>query len=204
MYVRNVFDETDLGRLHDLIEAYSFGMLISNDDGAPFVSQLPFALNRTNGPNGTLHVHLARANPQWQRFGGEVLALFRGPHAYVSPTWYAPGKPAVPTWNYAVVHAYGTPRRVEDTDAVRAQQARLVELHESGRSPVWQMADQPADYIDGMLKGIVAFEIPIARIQGKFKLGQDRSDADRARVADALTENGRDDDAALAQMMRDG
>ncbi len=202
MYIREVFDETDLDRLHGLIEAYSFGMLINNDDTGPFVSHLPFMLDRTDGPNGTLHFHMARANPQWQNFDGEVLALFRGPHSYISPTWYEPLKPAVPTWNYAVVHAYGRPRRIEDPAALHAHQERLATMHETGRSPAWQMSDQPDKYIEGMLKGIVAFEIPISRLHGKFKMSQDRSSADQTRVADALGDSGTEDGAALARLMR--
>ena len=105
--------------------------------------------------------------------------VFRGPHSYVSPTWYEPDAPAVPTWNYAVVEAYGTPRIVDDAEELRAQQKRLVATHEAGRSPSWTMDGQPPAYIEGMLKGIVGFEIPIARLEGKFKLSQNRSTADQ-------------------------
>lgn len=201
MYIPDAFAETDLDRLHGLIEAYDFAMLITPDAPTPFVSHLPFVLDRTDGPNGTLQAHMARGNPHWQSFEGEALVVFHGPHAYVSPTWYTPDAPAVPTWNYAVVHAHGTPRIADDPEELRAQQERLVASHETGRSPSWTMAGQPPDYIEGMLKGIVGFEIPIDRLEGKFKLSQNRSAADSAGVIEGLRATGRAEDRALAEMM---
>ncbi len=201
MYLPDAFAETDRGRLHDLIEAYDFAMLISGATPTPLISHLPFVLDRSAGRNGTLQAHMARANPQWQSFDGEALVVFRGPHSYVSPSWYAPGAPAVPTWNYAVVHAFGTPRIIDDEAAVRAQQERLIAVHESRRTPPWTMDSQPPDFIEAMLKGIVAFEIPIARLDGKFKLSQNRSDADQRQVAEAFADEGTDDGQALAQLM---
>lgn len=203
MYIPDAFAATDLDRLHDLIEAYDFAMLITNGSPAPFVSHLPFILDREKGPNGTLQAHMARSNPHWQSFAGEALVVFHGPHSYVSPTWYEPGAPAVPTWNYAVVHAYGTPRVIDDPQAVRAHQERLVATHEAGRSPAWDMSGQPPDYIEGMLKGIVGFEIPIARLEGKFKLSQNRSAADQHNVAQALADSGSEDGQALSRLMAD-
>jgi transcriptional regulator len=204
MYIPNAFAETDLDRLHGLIEAYDFGMLITNAEPTPLVSHLPFVLDRTTGPNGTLQAHMARANPQWQSFAGDALVVFRGPHSYVSPSWYESDSPAVPTWNYAVVEAYGTPRIIEDPAAVRAQQERLVATHEASRSLSWNMAGQPPKFIEGMLKGIVAFEIPIARLDGKFKLSQNRSPADQHRVGNALADGGTEDGRALARLMAEG
>jgi len=204
MYIPDAFAETDLDRLHDLIEAYDFAMLITDAAPAPLVSHLPFMLDRANGPNGTLRAHMARGNPHWQSFDGEALVVFHGPHSYVSPTWYEPDAPAVPTWNYAVVHAYGTPRIVDDPQEIRAHQERLVATHEAGRSPSWDMAGQPPAYIEGMLKGIVGFEIPIARLEGKFKLSQNRSAADQRRVAQALADSGSEDGRALSRLMPDG
>ena len=201
MYIPDAFAETDLDRLHDLIEAYDFAMLITPGEPTPLVSHLPFVLDRANGSNGTLQAHMARGNPQWQSFAGEALVVFRGPHSYVSPTWYEPDAPAVPTWNYAVVEAYGTPRIVDDAEELRAQQKRLVATHEAGRSPSWTMDGQPPAYIEGMLKGIVGFEIPIARLEGKFKLSQNRSTADQRQVAEALNDSGDEDGQALATLM---
>ena len=201
MYIPDAFAETDVGRLHDLIEAYDFGMLVTSAEPTPSISHLPFVLDRTAGPNGTLQAHMARANPHWQSFGGHALVVFRGPHSYVSPTWYEPDAPAVPTWNYAVVHAYGTPRIVDDPAAVRAKQERLVATHEADRSPSWNMDGQPPTFIENMLKGIVAFEIPIARLDGKFKLSQNRSTTDQRNVAQALDAEGAVDGSALARLM---
>jgi transcriptional regulator len=203
MYTPDAFAETDLDRLHDLIEHNDFGMLICNGEPTPLVSHLPFVLDRSQGPNGTLQAHMARANPQWQSFDGDVLAVFRGPHAYVSPSWYTPDAPAVPTWNYAVVHAHGTPRIVEDPQELRAQQERLVAANEAGRAPAWTMDGQPPAYIAGMLKGIVAFEIPIDRLEGKFKLSQNRSPTAQRQVAEALGKSGSEDEQALARIMTD-
>ncbi len=204
MYIPDAFAETDVDRLHSLIEAYDFAMLITNGAPAPLVSHLPFVLDRESGPNGTLQAHMARSNPHWQSFAGEALVVFRGPHSYISPSWYEPDAPAVPTWNYAVVEAYGTPRIVDDAQQLRAQQERLVATHEAGRSPSWTMADQPPAYIDAMLKGIVGFEIPIARLEGKFKLNQNRSAPDRQRVAQALASGGSEDGQALSRLMPKG
>lgn len=204
MYIPEAFAETNLDRLHGLIEAYDFAMLITDAEPAPLVSHLPFVLDRANGPNGTLRSHMARSNPHWQSFTGETLVVFRGPHSYVSPSWYEPGAPAVPTWNYAVVHAYGTPRIVVDAPELRAQQEHLVAIHEAGRSLPWDMAGQPSEYIDGMLKGIVGFEIPIARLEGKFKLSQNRSAADQRNVAQALAGGGSEDGLALSRLMSEG
>lgn len=201
MYIPEAFAETDLDRLHDLIEAYDFAMLITPGEPTPLVSHLPFLLDRTKGPNGTLQAHMARGNPHWQSFDGEALVLFHGPHAYISPTWYTPDAPAVPTWNYAVVHAFGTPRIIDNTQELRTQQERLVASHEAGRSPSWSMAGQPPAYIEGMLRGIVAFEIPIARLEGKFKLSQNRSAADGAGVIKGLRASGRAEEAVLADLM---
>lgn len=201
MYIPDAFAETDLDRLHDLIESYDFAMLITPAEPTPSVSHLPFVLDRTDGPNGTLQAHMARANPHWQSFAGEALVVFHGPHSYISPSWYAPDAPAVPTWNYAVVHAYGTPHIVDDPQDLRAQQERLVATHEAGRSPSWSMAGQPPAYIDGMLKGIVGFEIPIDRLEGKFKLSQNRPAADGAGVVKGLRTSGRGEDVALANLM---
>lgn len=201
MYIPDAFAETDLDRLHDLIEAYDFAMLITPGKPTPLVSHLPFVLDRANGPNGTLQAHMARSNPQWQSFAGEALVVFRGPHSYVSPSWYEPNTPAVPTWNYAVVEAYGTPRLVDDPQELRAQQERLVAAHEAGRTPSWTMDGQPPAYIEGMLRGIVGFEIPIARLEGKFKLSQNRSTADQSRVAEALGDSGGEDGQTLATLM---
>lgn len=201
MHIPSAFEETRRETLFDLIEANPFAPLVGVAGGAPVATHLPFLLDRAAGPGGTLYAHMARANPHWRAFDGtaEALAVFSGPHAYVSPRWYAPGN-AVPTWNYAVVHAWGTPRIVDDLAAVRRQQEALVAAFEGPEG--WRMDGQPAAYLDAMLEAIVAFEIPLARLEGKFKLSQNRPEGDRRRVADALAAGEDGNGRALAALMR--
>ena len=205
MYIPEPFAETDRETLFALIEAHPFGLLISASDGALAGSHIPFVLDRASGAHGTLQAHLARANPQWRAFEGEteVLCVFAGPHAYISPGWYPPGANAVPTWNYAVVHAYGVPRIVDDPNRVRAQQAALVETFEAARAAPWALDDQPERYVAGMLKGIVAFEIPIARLEGKSKLSQNHPEANRRGAITGLRAEAADDplSQAIARLM---
>jgi transcriptional regulator len=171
-------------------------------DGAPVVSHLPFVLDPATGQHGTLYAHVARQNPQWQDFDGsrEVLAIFQGPHGYISPRWYRPGN-AVPTWNYATVHAWGVPRIVEDPAAARRQQSALTAAYEGDRSDAWSLDTQPDAYIEGMLHGIVTFELPIARLEGKYKLSQNRSSEDRTGIVAGLRATGSAGDAELARLM---
>lgn len=204
MYIPGPFAETDIAVLHDLIDDYSFGILVSTGkNGAPVASHIPFVLDRASGEHGTLQTHVARANPQWRGFDAdtEILCIFEGPHAYISPRWYDPANSAVPTWNYAVVHAYGVPRIIEDAGAVRAQQEALVMRHENTSEP-WRLDSQPEEYIEGMLKGIVAFEIPIARLEGKFKLNQNHPEANRVGAISGLREEAGDPPSlAIAELM---
>jgi transcriptional regulator len=154
------------------------------------------------GAHGTLISHMARANPQWQHFasGGEALAIFHGPHSYISPSWYQTA-PAVPTWNYATVHAYGAPAIFSDHERVVSLLRETVSFYETSFKQPWP-GDLPDDYRDKLMRGIVAFEIPIARIEGKFKLGQNRSAEDTQGVFDALSRADDADSRALAQLMR--
>lgn len=118
MYIPAAFAEANLTTLHDFIERHSFGQLVSQVEGLPFASHLPFLLDRASGPHGALVGHMARANPQWREANGQTaLAIFSGPHAYVSPTWYE-AEQVVPTWNYTAVHAYGRLKVVEAEDAL--------------------------------------------------------------------------------------
>ena len=197
MYVPKAFREDDVARLHGFIRAWSFALLVTDVDGVPGATHLPFVLDTAAGPQGRLIGHVARANPHWQAFDGtrQALAVFGGPHAYVSPTWYATS-PAVPTWNYAAIHAYGRPRILEGPEAARDAVTRLVDVHD----PAWRLADQPAEFIAGMLRGIVAFEMPIARLEGKLKLSQNRPAADRPGVVQKLRAGGAAE-RAVAELM---
>lgn len=202
MFIPDLYRETDTGILQNLIDANPFGTLIGQHDGAPFASHIPFVLDRTPGTHGTLVAHVSKNNPHGEMFDGEatLLAVFEGPHAYVSPRWYAPGD-AVPTWNYAVVHAYGAAHEVTDIATVRAQQEALIAAFEGADPDAWSMATQPEDYIEGMLRGVTAFEMPIDRLEGKFKLSQNRPAGDRKQVATALANSARETDRDLAALM---
>jgi transcriptional regulator len=202
MYIPNSFREDDAGELHELIRQYNFGILVTQHDGAPFATHLPFLIDASRGPHGVLLAHMARANPQWRDFagGGEALAIFQGPHAYISPSWYEVA-PSVPTWNYAVAHAYGTPRVVDDHGKLYAMLERLVHTHESPREAPWRM-ELPEEYMDRMMRAVVGFEIEITRLEGKLKLSQNRPANDRRRVTEALAASGDALDRAVAGMMR--
>jgi transcriptional regulator len=201
IYVPAAFKQSDRDAMHALIESFAFATLISPDAEDPTITHLPLLLDRARGANGTLIGHVARGNPQWRKMQERpgVLAIFHGPHAYVSPSWYG-AHPSVPTWNYAVVHARGTARVTEDAAALEAIVRRLVETYENSRAVPWRMA-LPEDYQRGMIGGIVGFEIEIAELTGKFKLSQNRTPADRQRVVDAL-EAGSAEERQVGALMR--
>jgi transcriptional regulator len=187
MYNPRHFETSDIAGMHALMRQHNFAILVTQHGGAPFATHLPFLLDEARGPYGTLLAHLARPNPQWHDLaaGGEALVIFQGAHAYISPSWYA-SAPSVPTWNYSIVHAYGTARIVDDRAELYAMMRRLVETHESGFERPWRM-DLPEDYMERMLRGVVGFELAITRLEGKSKLSQNRDAADRAGVAAALS-----------------
>ena len=193
MYVPNHFRETDSTVLADLIDAHSFGTLVSVLDARPFASHVPFV---HDAAAGLLHCHLARANPQWRGLDArEALVIFLGPHAYFSPTVYT--TPGVPTWNYAAVHVYGRVRVVEDAASIARHVEALAARHERGRAAPWVPS-----YDARRLASIVGLEIRIDTIEGKLKLSQNRPAADREAVIADLAARGRDTDAALAALMR--
>jgi transcriptional regulator len=201
MYVPAHFAETNPATLHDFIERHSFGLLVSQVGGTPFATHLPLLLDRDVGPHGTLVGHMARANPHWREFAGQTaLAVFSGPHAYVSPTWYE-SENVVPTWNYVAVHAYGPVELVEDRDTVFDIVRRSVKVYESGMPRPWVLGEM-STFLDRMLSQIVGFRIAIERIEGKWKLNQNHPMERRKKVADALTEQGGTDALAIAAMMR--
>jgi len=203
VYLPPAFTETRPEVLLEHIERYNFGLLVSHGSAGMVASHLPFLVERA-GDGLHLHGHLARPNPQVTDLarGGEVLAVFHGPHAYISPNWYASG-PAVPTWNYADVHAYGTVRLVDDGDWLQAILRRLSVRHEN-RNPVpWRMQELPDNYLANMVKGIVGFDIAVTRLEGKYKLSQNRPSADRPRVITALEAQGDAEAKAVARLMRE-
>jgi transcriptional regulator len=200
MYVPAAFAEPDLTKLHDFIEQNSFGLLVSQVNGLPFASHLPFLLERTAGPHGALVGHMARANPQWREAGGQTaLAIFSGPHAYISPTWYA-AEAVVPTWNYTAVHAYGRVQIIEEEDALLEIVQRTVRTYERAMPRPWSF-DGRGPFGGRLLAQIVGFRIEVEQIEGKWKLNQNHPAERRQRVVRALGERGDENAQAIAAMM---
>jgi transcriptional regulator len=191
MYIPKFNEETRLPILHDLIEAQPLASLITMGSSGLFATHLPLVLGRDKGDYGLLKGHISRANNQWRDFSPEVQALiiFAGPHHYITPNWYAEkaetGK-VVPTWNYAVVHAYAHLKVIEDPAWLLNHLNTLTTIHESASPKPWHVTDAPSDYIESMLKGIVGLELAIERIEGKWKVSQNRSESDRIGVAEGL------------------
>ena len=197
MYIPRSFSETDAEVLYQFIRDHNFAAFVTQHNGQMIASHLPFMVDTERG---VLKAHLARANDQWKGFdGSEALVIFQGAHAYVSPTWYET-HPSVPTWNYATVHVYGVPQLVDDAATIRAMLGDLVENHERGRDPEWEM-HLPDDYYATMVQSIVVFELPISRIEGKFKLSQNRSEVDQESVIAHLSGSASPLDVETAQLM---
>ena len=200
MYVPAPFRQDDVGELKRLMRAHEFATLVTTGpDGAPFATHLPLLLEEDTAEAGTfwLRSHMARANPQWQHFatGAEALAIFHGPHALVHADWYD-SAPNVPTWNYAVVHAYGTAALIESATAARDIAYRLVARHTPDMRPI------PAEYEEKLLRALVTFEIRVTRLEGKYKLNQNKDDPDQANVVRALAASARESDRQTAELMR--
>ena len=206
-YLPRHFEETDTATLHTLVRAHPLATWIVQDHGELLVNHIPLLLDADRGEHGTLVGHVARANPVWRAVaaGAASVAVFTGPQAYVSPNWYpskhANGK-AVPTWNYATVHAHGVPQAFEDPDRVLDVVSRLTRTHEAGQALPWQVADAPADYIAGLLKAIVGIEIPVQRWVGKWKVSQNQPNANQQGVAAGLSGQGRDEAARMAALVQ--
>ena len=205
MYTPSHFAETDLAKLHAAIEAYSFATLVSQRDGELAASHLPLLLSREQSeatPCGMLLGHMAKANRQWESAAGsEVLAIFAGPHAYISPSWYEEEK-TVPTWNYVAVHAYGCLELVEDSPEKLAILRQTVGVYERNMPAPWQMPDD-GEYVRRLADQIVAFKIPLARLEGKWKLNQNHPLARRQRVIAALRSKADEASQAIAGLMED-
>ena len=201
MYIPAAFAEPDLTKLHDFIEQNSFGLLVSHVEGLPFASHLPFLLERSAGPHGTLVGHMARANSQWREAGEQTaLAIFSGPHAYISPTWYE-AEQVVPTWNYTAVHAYGRVQVIEDEDALLEIVQKTVRVYEQAMPRPWSF-DGSSTFVKKMLGQIVGFRIEVENIEGKWKLNQNHPVERRQKVVRALRERGDENAQAIAAMMQ--
>ena len=194
--------------LQDFIGRNPLATLVTLNASGLTANHVPLLFDPNPAPHGKLIGHLARANNQWRDFDARVqaLAIFTGPQAYVSPSWYATkaetGK-VVPTWNYAAVHAYGVLRVIDDAGWLRNLVGRLTDRHESTRSQPWKVEDAPETFIQAQLKGIVGIELTVQHIEGKWKLSQNRPERDRQGTVRGLGETGDADAAALAKMMAD-
>lgn len=191
---------------HDLIRTYPLGMLVIMGRGGLAANPMPFILDAGASPKGVLKAHIARANPLWRDYdpAHEALAIFQGPQVYVSPNYYASKKETgkiVPTWNYVCLQAYGTLKIIEDREWLLNQLGGLTRRHEAGQPVPWSIADAPEDYIAMMLKGIIGIEMDIARIEGKWKLSQNRSATDQASLVEALRDSVGENAAAIASFM---
>lgn len=206
MYSPTAFRQDDLATLHRQIAACRLATVVSQGPSGLQASHLPLLLEPAEGEFGTLYGHFARANPHWQALanGGEVLTIFSGPDAYVSPSWY-PAKAehgkVVPTWNYIAVHVYGQIELFDDAERLLTLVGRLSARHEAGRAQPWAVEDAPRDYLDSMLRAIVGFALPIRRLEGKWKLGQNRSAADQSGVREGLNASPDARDRELAARM---
>ncbi|MBC3411112.1 MULTISPECIES: FMN-binding negative transcriptional regulator [Pseudomonas] len=207
MYNSKPHQDHDLARLHQHMQQTRLAMLVSHGERGLLATHLPVLLTTSEGEFGTVHAHLARANPQWQDLasGAEALLVFPGDDAYVSPTYYpskASNPKTVPTWNYTAVHAYGVAEVIHEAAPLLDIVTRLTDRHEQGRDTPWRVTDAPADYLDGMLRAIVGIRLPIARLQGARKLSQNRSAEDFAGVREGLGASRDPLDRQLAAHMR--
>lgn len=201
MYIPAAFAETDLDQLHAFIIRHSFGQLISQVDDQPFVTHLPFLLERQSGPHGTLIGHTARSNPQCAVAGDQsVLAVFSGPHVYVSPTWYE-AENVVPTWNYVAVHAYGKLQIIEDQASLLEIVQRTTEFYERAMPKPWTF-EGGTTFVERLLTQIVGFRIEIDRIEGKWKLNQNHPPERQTKVVKALQAQNSENALAVASMMQ--
>jgi transcriptional regulator len=202
VYIPPLHQEDRVDILHDAIRRTGLATLVTLTGDGLIASHVPMLLDPDPAPYGTLLGHLARPNPQAHGAapGVQALAIFQGPDAYITPSWYATKRETgkvVPTWNYVTIHAYGPVEFFHDTERLRAIVTRLTDRQEQARAEPWAVTDAPADFIDGMLKGIVGFAVPITRLEGKWKMSQNRPAADRAAVIGGLENAGQEEVAAL-------
>ncbi|HEY9446156.1 MAG TPA: FMN-binding negative transcriptional regulator [Burkholderiales bacterium] len=206
MYLPAHFGETRVDVMHCLMRERPLGALVTLDAEGFNAEHIPFEIDPAPAPYGTLRAHVTRANPVWRNFptDTDALVIFQGIHGYITPSWYPTKRgtrKVVPTYNYAVVHAYGRVRAIEDREWLRNFVSRLTDRHEAARMERWQVTDAPPDYIDQMLDAIVGIEVTVARLVGKFKMSQSRTPADQAGVVDGLKASGNADDLVMAQLV---
>lgn len=205
MYIPPAFRVDDIADVHRTMrEARSATLVTATQEGL-IGTPLPMLVSESEGPNGTLYAHVAKANPQWKlEPSGEAMAIFVGPEAYVSPSWYATKQEThkvVPTWNYVAVHAYGPVEFFDDAERLLDVITRLTDLHEHPRKDRWAVTDAPAEFIKAQLRGIIGLRMPISRLDGKRKMSQNRNLADRAGVSKGLSESHRPEDQIVSSMI---
>ena len=191
MYLPKHFEQADPAALRSLMREHPLAALVTLGDDGVTADHVPLEFLPEAGPHGTLRGHVARANPLWKKAGSQVLAIFSGPQAYITPSWYpskAEHHKVVPTWNYTVVHAHGRLRAIDDAPWMHALVSGLTAHHEAPRAAPWAVADAPDDYVQQMLRAIVGIEIELTRLVGKWKISQNRGEADRLGVAEGLDE----------------
>jgi transcriptional regulator len=205
MYVPPAFRDDDLASLRATIRSARLSTLITATPEGLIATPLPLFLNDAEGPYGVLYGHLARANPHWRATPrGEAMAIFMGPDAYVTPSWYETKRETgkvVPTWNYVAVHAYGRVEFFEDSDRLLEVVTRLTNLHEQPRAEPWAVSDAPEPFISSQVRAIIGVRLPISRLDGKRKLSQNRSAQDRAGVAAGLSKSERSTDRVVAKLI---
>jgi transcriptional regulator len=206
MYTPKHFEEPRIEVMHELIRSRPLATLVTLSSGGLNANHIPLHFADTPAPFGTLQGHVARANPLWRDFAAdvEVLAIFHGPDSYITPNWYATKRETgkvVPTWNYAVVHAYGTLCIVDDPSWVRAQIETLTTHNEAGFAHPWSVSDAPREYTDKLLAAIVGFEIVITKLSGKWKVSQNQPAQNQAGVIEGLGSSGQRDAAEMAALV---
>lgn len=207
MYTPKPNEETRIDVMHALILAHPLGVWVSLGDAGLVANHIPFEIDATRGECGTLVGHVARANPIWKQIASDVPSLitFQGPQSYVTPSWY-PSKhehgKAVPTWNYAVVHAHGAPTFIQDRTWLHEHVSSLTNRHEASQVLPWAVSDAPADYLEKQIGAIVGVEIPIQKLEGKWKLSQNRSTPDQLGVIAGLMARSDGQAADVAALMQ--
>ncbi len=207
MYQPAAHEEKSVDVLHSLVRAHPLGAWVTSSPDGLAANHVPFLLDASSGSQGCLRAHVARANPVWRALtaSSASLVIFQGPETYITPSWY-PSKhqhgKAVPTWNYAVVHVQGVARAIEDVDWLRSHLESMTDTHEAPQAVPWKVSDAPEDYVQRMIGSIVGIEIPIDRIEGKWKVSQNRAMPDRLGVVAGLLGRGDEASTAMATLVQ--
>jgi len=206
MYIPKANEEKRVPVMHELIASQPFGSLVTLGAAGLFASHIPMILERDGAEFGTLKTHISRANTQWRDLNPSIdaLAIFAGHHHYISASWYPGTKEdgkEVPTWNYVVVHAYGPLKAIEDPRWLRAHLEKLTDAHEAGSAAPWKVSDAPEDYLRQQTKGIVGLEMPIRRLEGKWKVSQNRDERDRKAVTEGLAKLNTSESLAMKKLV---